>query len=163
MITSSNETASIDLCPNKAIIVGLPDKPLIVGLDMPEEPLIKFLAAHGRRFQPAPRPKGVRYRKAKCCFINASELVSVGKHRDRNWTYCEGLASLSGLLWFHHAWAVDSEGNVIDPTLRIAPEALSSVHYFGVPFERRFAFIQTDKTTVLRSILVHGVEPEFAT
>jgi hypothetical protein len=69
-----------------------------------------FVLAHGRDMgDMAPLPEDVGNGTKKECFKNAMELAM-----ERGWTYCEGYASSA--IPTMHAWCLDDEGNVIDPT-----------------------------------------------
>ena len=61
---------------------------------------------------------------------------------DKNFTYVEGYVSVHGVP-IHHAWVVDSDGRVHDPTLQDG----RGVHgYFGVPFKTNYV-----RETILRT------------
>lgn len=63
--------------------------------------------------------------KPKECFSNAVELAL-----KNDFLYCEGIAVSSDLMFpIHHAWCVDTEGEVIDPTWRRPKEKI--VRWFG--------------------------------
>ena len=68
------------------------------------------------------------------CFSNALLSVMHGEWGDAEWaeglTYVEGWAHPTGMIPIHHAWLVDSEGNVYDSTWDHIEEAV----YLGVPF-----------------------------
>ena len=63
--------------------------------------------------------------KLKSCFRNAGVLAT----DKRNLNYCEGVArhAMTHGTWVAHAWCVDNNGRLIDPTWE--PEGLA---YFGV-------------------------------
>jgi len=61
------------------------------------------------------------------CFMNAVKMATSG----RLVTYCEGYAM--GVMPVLHAWCVDQEGRVIDPTWSM-PDAV----YYGVPFKTEY-------------------------
>jgi hypothetical protein len=67
------------------------------------------------------------------CFANAAYLVG----RRRALRYCEGFVLHSGLpIPIHHAWAIDAQNRVVDPTLRDP----ASYEFIGFPItlgERR--------------------------
>jgi len=78
-----------------------------------------------------PLPAGVRRMPAQQCFRNAFLLID--RHPDLGLTYCEGYVMLPEIaLPIHHAWCIDAENRVVDPTLR-TPEQNA---YFGVPVDR---------------------------
>lgn len=61
------------------------------------------------------------------CFWQAFSLALA---RPKRFTYVEGYACNGRPIPVHHAWCVDEEGNVVDPTWNIAATAV----YAGVPF-----------------------------
>ena len=63
----------------------------------------------GRAFAPAPLPRRYRRGVPKACFDNAYKLAVRAGLR-----YCEGYAA--GLLPVEHAWCVDADDQVVDPT-----------------------------------------------
>jgi hypothetical protein len=87
----------------------------------------------GKFFTPSafPRPKGIKKGADKECYTNAGRLAL--DHGE--YTYVEGFALASNLggLPFAHAWCVDQQGNVIDPTWET-----SGTSYYGVPFSTNF-------------------------
>lgn len=96
-----------------------------------------MLLEHGRFFKAAALPTQYEQGVAKQCFGNAGRLVAI-QHAPI--TYVEGLALKPGLFPMEHAWCVDDEGRVIDPTWD-APDACI---YFGIPIKESYlsAFIQ---------------------
>jgi hypothetical protein len=62
------------------------------------------------------------------CYRNA--FLYADEHEGM--TYVEGYAQPDGLIPISHAWCVDSEGVIHDPTWD------HGVHYFGVPFDLMF-------------------------
>jgi hypothetical protein len=85
-----------------------------------------FALKHGRFFEAQPLPKPYRRGEMKRCFANTAELVK--RHPDL--TYCEGWCV--AMIACHHAFAVDPQGRVVDPTWDEPERCL----YFGVPFTR---------------------------
>ena len=84
----------------------------------------------GQPWEPAPLPKGVRRGQMKACYENAARLVA----RRPALRYVEGYAipqidDFRGIA-VQHAWAVDPEGRVVDPTW---PEPERSA-YVGLVF-----------------------------
>lgn len=70
-----------------------------------------FLLKHGSFFTPKTTlPDGVRPMGLSQCFENAYRVAT----RTKAFHYVEGYAL--GVIPIHHAWLVDREGNVIDPT-----------------------------------------------
>lgn len=77
--------------------------------------------------------------ETKACYSNAYHLACL--HRD-SLTYVEGVAL--GILPVFHAWCVDSEGRVVDPTW--TPENGVTVpveerEYLGIPFRLHFVSV----------------------
>lgn len=81
---------------------------------------------HGKQFTAQPLPEEYGLMEAKNCYNNAFILAAANPEL----TYVEGYA-YSGILPIHHAWVVDAEGRVIDPTW-IDPVNCT---YFGVGFK----------------------------
>lgn len=115
-----------------------------------------FLLREGRSFTPqtwAEANKDGEYEQGKLreCYKNALELVL--QHPDL--TYVEGYA-YGSILPVQHAWAVDRDGKVIDPTWsRLEGDLSEKREYFGVPFSRDY---------VLHTVLeneVYGVFGDF--
>jgi len=66
----------------------------------------------------------------KRCFANSQQVMEeVGL--SKGWSYVEGLACSTFGLPLHHAWLVDEEGLVLDPTWD------EGDFYLGVPFQWR--------------------------
>jgi len=90
-----------------------------------------FLLAHGREYPVGPNtfagPRGQQHG----CFLNATHLACM----DSSMTYCEGKVSCIGVP-LDHAWCVDRNGVVVDPTLngKMLDGNERSAEYFGVPF-----------------------------
>ena len=101
----------------------------------------KMLGAKGPQLIPAtvlragidcvtqPLPKRYKKRAAKHCYANAAALVSRSHGR---LTYVEGLAKRAGGMVVDHAWAIDAQNRVIDPTWDQPEDAV----YIGVPIDR---------------------------
>jgi hypothetical protein len=94
---------------------------------LPEE----FLLAYGREWKITNKTFVGKRGIPKNCYGNAASAVDAYS----NLFYCEGYAL--GIIPFEHAWLVDAEGNVIDPTMKAkhAPTA-----YFGVAFNREYLY-----------------------
>jgi len=91
--------------------------------------LERVVAAVGSPCWSQPLPRPYRPMPPKQCFTNAARLVG----RYPKLTYVEGFAVRESIGFpMHHAWAVDADRNVIDPTWN-APEDCA---YWGVPFDR---------------------------
>lgn len=77
---------------------------------------------YGNYMEGTKRPKGLRKQKNKACYKNALELAASNK----TLKYVEGYAN--NLIVCEHAWCVDADGKVVDPTWR-DPE---KCQYLGV-------------------------------
>lgn len=90
----------------------------------------EFVLKHGKAFKSIKQklPVGVRRGRMGRCFQNAANLAV----NDSRFTYCEGYAA--GVIPLMHAWCIDKDGNVIDPTW--ADDLGHS--YFGVPFKTKY-------------------------
>lgn len=86
-----------------------------------------FIAQHGQAYRGRRLPKGYRYRAPKQCFRNAYHLARQHPGRLR---YVEGY--VLRYLPVHHAWCVDEDGQVVDPTLRLTAEEAGRTEYLGV-------------------------------
>jgi hypothetical protein len=85
-----------------------------------------FLLREGRLFgEPVKR---VRRGKMKQCFMNAYHLARTNS----NLHYCEGVAA--GIIPVMHAWCVDKNGQVHDPTWPFDP----TDQYWGVSFDLKY-------------------------
>jgi hypothetical protein len=98
----------------------------------PDNKMVAFMLQHGRDYAIGPHTFSLPRGEPKACFKNSTHLALELPHM----TYVEGKVGVFGVL-IEHAWCVDEEGVVVDPTLdrastdgtfdRIGP-------YFGVPF-----------------------------
>ena len=83
----------------------------------------------------------------RLCFMNATNKM----HDHQGLTYVEGYAVHCGLP-MEHAWCVDSNGKVIDPTWKPTYQSgeavpVEAIEYFGIPFKRKY---------VTRTIITRG-------
>jgi hypothetical protein len=81
-----------------------------------------LLLQHGKWYEPAPLPQGIRRGQMKQCFYNAA-MAAI----DHGLRYVEGYAL--SIIPVHHAWCVDDAGKVVEVTWKNVGLA-----YFGVEF-----------------------------
>jgi hypothetical protein len=95
----------------------------------------RYVAAYGQEFIAQPLPANVKPGTPRECYKNASLLVM----QRPDLTYAEGFATTpeTGGLAFLHAWAVDKNNNVVDPTWQHPEHS----RYFGVKYDRS-AYLQ---------------------
>lgn len=87
----------------------------------------EFVVRKGKEYVGRPLPAKYPKMASKHCFHNAGQLV----RRRRNLRYVEGFITDDGMpMTIHHAWVIDAEDGVIDPTLA-TPETWQ---YMGVAF-----------------------------
>lgn len=86
--------------------------------------IMDFVARNGRSFEPTNTlPNNVRRGIPRQCFANAARLVM----RRPGFIYCEGYGLT--LIPVMHAWVIDGNGRVIDPTW--TGQTIAS-EYFGI-------------------------------
>lgn len=110
----------------------LKEIPFVLGdVPVPHGDFMAYLETAGaREWTPAPLPCDVSRGEPKSCFMNASLAMLADDSLD----YCEGVAIAANItLPFLHAWAVDADGNVVDPTWD-NPE---KCRYYGVRYDRK--------------------------
>lgn len=101
------------------------------GIDPASLLMYRGVLEAGREHTPAAFPADLPKGKLKECFYNAANLIMADllAPRSRGLFYVEGYAFTPRLsMPIHHAWCVDRDGNVLDPTWR-DPEACA---YFGI-------------------------------
>ena len=98
----------------------------------------KFLLDHGRDYMIGPDSYALPRGEIKQCFMNAAHLAI----DNPDMTYVEGKVACYG-LGIDHAWCVDADGVVHDPTITGHEDGHIS-DYYGVPF----------KTAYLRKALI---------
>lgn len=90
----------------------------------------RFLLKHGRSFA-FDNKSFTEAGEQQMCYKNAAEAVLWDDADDL--IYCEGM--VDAIIPIDHAWLIDKNGKVIDPTLRNTGHING---YFGVPFKREF-------------------------
>jgi hypothetical protein len=90
------------------------------------------ISRYGQAFSPRTSPtRWLRLGGARDCFNNATRYAAV---RD-DVVYAEGYALEPDLpIPVHHAWLIDVDGQVIDPTWKETADHV----YFGIPFKQQF-------------------------
>lgn len=91
-------------------------------------PFYSLILDVGRAWLPQERPINIRPMQMKQCFRNAGTLALEHK----NLTYVEGIAV--SIIPIHHAWCIDEQGRVVDPTWQDSDQCL----YLGIAFETEF-------------------------
>lgn len=87
-----------------------------------------------------PLPDHIARGEMKQCYMNAGRLA-----RDRpEFSYCEGYAKRAGLFPLHHAWCLDADGVVLDPTWPYDPDN----EYWGVSLDTAFMLKATTASGV---------------
>jgi hypothetical protein len=80
----------------------------------------------GKEMSFAPLPKNIEPGLPKNCYYNCLEIVE----EDSHFIYCEGYAlPEDGILPVPHAWLINFDGRVIDPTWEAGGA------YIGLPFD----------------------------
>jgi hypothetical protein len=110
----------------------------------------RFVLENGRSW-PLPtsgkaRPKGLRKMPNRQCYENALHVCLEHEFDDVAWQYVEGYAQ--SLMPVQHAWCIDSEGRVVDPTW---PDL--GAEYYGI------AISLTDVRKVVLKTRYYGVLP----
>ena len=108
----------------------------------------EFLLEYGQEFKGYPwkkfRGRGYRMMKRNHCFENAFKMADWMGLR-----YCEGYA-FTGVIPVHHAWCLDDDGLVVDPTWResLIRKPQATWDYFGITFDiDRVAHFMAGKPT----------------
>lgn len=92
-----------------------------------------YILEHGKPCWITPTTYKGKRGTPKLCYMNAAKLAQ----NDSSLTYVEGYVDIS-ILPIEHAWCVDANFNVIDPTLSITTGIFNPVGYFGVPFSLQY-------------------------
>jgi hypothetical protein len=91
-----------------------------------EHPFARFMLDNGKDYAVGPETYAGRRETQGQCYMNATLLALA----DDDLTYVEGQISMFGIS-IEHAWCVNADGVVIDPTLKPDKDVGD---YFGVPF-----------------------------
>lgn len=90
-----------------------------------------FVLKNGRAWKPAPLPSTVDKGEPGLCFMNAAKLAMDSS----GLIYCEGYGL--SLIPVPHAWCVDLEGNVVDPTWANL-DFDQGREYFGIAINHKY-------------------------
>jgi hypothetical protein len=101
----------------------------------PDQSVMRFLLEEGRSYPIGPETYAGDRGTPQSCFRNSAELAQMR----RGLTYVEGKINCHGVP-IDHAWCIDTNGVVVDPTLRDNDDG-HIADYFGVPF--RLAYVMT--------------------
>ncbi len=98
-------------------------------------PFLRLLLDHGR-LMTAKQHAVTGTMRMGGCYRNATETMMSGEGLH----YCEGIALKRGLIPLNHAWLVDADGQVVDPTWKEL-----DTEYLGLIFKDEFVFEMLDK------------------
>ena len=90
-----------------------------------DHPFMRFMLDNGKDYAIGPDTFAGRREARGRCYMNATLLAL-----ETDLTYVEGMMSFLGVV-IDHAWCVNADGVVIDPTLEPHDD---TGDYFGVPF-----------------------------
>ena len=88
----------------------------------------QFQLDHGKSYPFGPHSFAGEREAQHECFKNAGRMAL----EDPSLTYVEGYVSVHGVP-LEHAWVIDPQGRVIDPTISVRPGDTSVKGYYGVP------------------------------
>ena len=116
----------------------------------------ELIEKHGRFFEPAELPAGMKSGKVKECYRNASQLAI--NYPDK-YTYVEGVSLSSNLPFpINHAFCIDNKtGKVVDPTWSAKNKLTVGQSYYGIAFSEKYL-----NQTLLRTE-VYGMIPDYPT
>jgi hypothetical protein len=100
-------------------------------------PYSRFMLDHGNEYTIGPKSFAGERAEPGSCFKNASMLAFASQDGKRALAYVEGQIAVHGVP-IDHAWCVNGDGVVIDPTLTPDERGNSMDYvagYFGVPFQ----------------------------
>lgn len=91
----------------------------------------EFVLDNGEQFTAAALPKEIKEGTLGLCYQNAYQTCEYNSQKELE--YVEGFAKPSSLPFpIAHAWAVDKDGNVVDPTWDRLRKKGDTIDYFGV-------------------------------
>lgn len=96
-----------------------------------EHPFVRFMLNHGRDYVVGSKTYAGPRGAPQSCYMNATNLAISTQLDDSPLIYVEGSISVCGVP-IDHAWCINADGIVIDPTLKPDKEVTD---YFGVPFQ----------------------------
>jgi hypothetical protein len=92
-----------------------------------------WLLDYGSEYEYRPRPEWLPRGEPNHCFVNSLALVLSLEGKERGLTYCEGYVRDPVCpINIHHAWTIDSDGIVVDPTLPEEEWDEETITFFGV-------------------------------
>lgn len=95
------------------------------------------LLKHGREFTAQPLPEDIERGTPKECFQNCLNIAD-----GETLIYCEGYGMRPELMvLIHHAWCIDEDERVVDPTWDRPEEC----QYFGVDFQTHYIWEVANK------------------
>jgi hypothetical protein len=114
-----------------------------------------FMLEHGRKYEVGPHSFSLARGPEKQCYANAGMLALNMPHL----TYVEGQILVCGVP-IDHAWCIDEEGVVVDPTLG---DADHTDEFYGVPFRTDYllkAVLRNKMWGLLDCIHSHKTAPK---
>ncbi|KXO73011.1 hypothetical protein AYJ56_17665 [Brucella anthropi] len=92
--------------------------------------------SHGKFWRVSTQSENARFSIPQACFaIAQAEVILPRNHSQKQFCYVEGYAcDLELPIPLHHAWLVNSEGEVFDPTWSDAEQCV----YFGMKFKTSY-------------------------
>jgi hypothetical protein len=102
-----------------------------------------FVLKHGRERKHKPYPKQYRAMRMQMCFANAARLVL---SHPEDLIYCEGYACGEIPIPLAHAWTLDKDGNVVDPTWHGRGKYCGGKEYVGVAILTKYLIATALKT-----------------
>lgn len=96
----------------------------------------KLLLDHGKYYEADENTFSGPRGEPKMCYMNAGRAVI----DDPSNTYVEGYVDVDGVP-IAHAWYLDKDGRVVDPTIR----GVNATNYFGIPFNSNYLMLSIMK------------------